>query len=130
MSLQLRGTGTLRFSLAGYTNIPTDGSGRISIKDIGHTDERALICSTELSSFRWSNWYRHPLIQTTSRYSRLTDRNTQGWGIHSNSTAIKLRRKNESTTWSEGVFTCSTRIHHVGDRQIAIGIYYPSESLT
>ena len=129
--MQLLPTGTLSFTLVGYTNIPTDGSGRILITDIGFDnqhDDQALICMTNTPYTTGSDYYLHPSMQTTNdnyliqstdprRYRR--NRDTLN-GI------VRLRRESSTTSWTEGVVTCI--FHGVTDPPISVGVYYSSES--
>ena len=76
----------------GYTNIPTNGSGSILITDIGASNERALICSTDISTSTASNWYLHPDLPTTSIGNRIGNTDTQGWMRNIAPGILKLRR--------------------------------------
>ena len=110
----------------GYTNIPTDGRGRILITDIGDTNEDALICSTDFETTgRSFIWYLDPSIATTSRYKTIRSSDSRGWSIvrDTNNGISRLRRRSSYTTWTEGVFTCN----YPNNRHIYVGIYHPSE---
>ena len=126
MSLQLLPTGTLSFSLVGYSNIPTDGRGRILITDIGASNERALICSTDISTSTTSNWYLHPNMLTTSIGNHIRSTRPQGWMQNRLPGILRLRRVTNSSTSVEGVFTCG--FYDDGENPISVRIHYSSET--
>ena len=131
------------FSLTGNDPIPTDGSGRVRIFDIGYNDEDALICRSERNIFTSTvgNWFLHPTETSTDngdpdddsdygdRIVNDYNRPDQGWrrnrGLDSGHRLVRLRRVTD--TAEEGVFTCDIREEDNTPR--SVGIYYPSESL-
>ena len=126
--------GTLSLTLLGYTNIPTDGSGRILISDIRGGDTGSLICQSsedyEGGGYQ-SEWYRHPTSLTTDTNNRiLNDDAVQGWrrsrddiGGHE---IIRLRSRTGDPDAIAGVFTCDIFVD--SGPPITVGIYYASES--
>ena len=115
--------------------IPTDGSGRVLITDIGDNDETALICRSETDTFTSSggDWYLHPTEMSTDDGDRIGSGDNggpdpRGWhrnkDIDSGHRLVRLRRG--STTAEEGVFTC----HIPGEfnSPVSVGIYYPCKS--
>ena len=126
MSLQLLPTGTLIFSLVGNTNIPTDGSGRILITNIGFDNANALICRTHIYIPILGDYYLHPSMQTTSDSDRIQSTDTRGWTRNRDPLNGIIRLRRHSTSWTEGVFTC--RFIDISDPSISVGVYYPSKS--
>ena len=131
MPLQLLPTGTLTFSLMDYTNIPTDGNGRILITDIGfsiQSDDQALICRTDTPNPSFGDYYLHPSMQTTSDSDRIQTTDIRGWNRnrHRSHGLVRLKRDNAFTSRIEGVFTCS--FLSISDPPISVGVYYPSKS--
>ena len=121
----------MNFSLVGYTNIPTDGSGRILITDIAASNEpnqEALICLTDVPTPNGSNFYIHPTVQTTSESGRIQSFDSRGWQRNRDlpNGIMRLRRDIRTTSWTEGVFTCQYLDTY--DLPIFVGVYYPSES--
>ena len=132
----------LTLHLNGYDSIPTDGSGRILITDIGlndgtttDDDADALLCQSDVTTEAGNaNWYLHPTQLSTAEGDRIQSFDPRGWsrnrGIRSFINRHRLvRLKRHSTiTAEEGVFTCNV----VGDSNtpISVGIYYPSESVS
>ena len=132
----------LTLHLNGYTSIPTDGSGRILITDIGlddgstnADDADALLCQSNVAATPGSgDWYLHSTQLSTAEDNRIQSTDPRGWarnrGILSSLNSHRLvRLKRHSTiTAEEGVFTC----HIVGDSNtpISVGIYHPSESVS
>ena len=119
----------MTFSLAGYSSIPNDGSGRVNITDIGDTNEDALICRSGKPISSGGNWYLHPTEMSTDEDDRIrSPPPDRGWSrnraIDSGHRLVRLRRA--TATAEEGVFTC----HIPGDfgTPVSVGIYYPSES--
>ena len=128
MSLQLLPTGTLSFSLAGNTNIPIDGRGRIHITHIGFDNANGLICRTNTPNPTGSDYYLHPSMQTTNEGDRVQNTDTRGWTRNRDrpNGIIRLRRVSSTTNWTEGVLTC--RFHGISDPSISVGVYYSSKS--
>ena len=132
----------LTLRLNGYSSIPTDGSGRILITDIGLDDDTttdddagALLCQSDVAPDGGNgDWYLHPTQLSTAEDDRIQSYDSRGWTRNrGTSTTIpghrQVRLKRHSTiTAEEGVFTC----HIVGDSNtpISVGIYYPSESVS
>ena len=123
----------LTLHLTGYNSIPTDGSGRIRITDIGLVDTDALLCQSDVAAEAGNaNWYLHPTQLSTEEGDRIQNNDNRGWSRNrgSNSDGHRLvRLKRHSTiTAEEGVLTCNV----VGDSNtpISVGIYYPSESVS
>ena len=119
-------TGTLSLSLQGYSNIPTDGSGRILITDIREdVAEQTLACNSDVASGS-SNWYYHPSSMTTASSARiLTDDIPRGYVIRRDPSfpqRIYLRRNLDVSASLEGLFTCEI----LNDSPISIRIYYLS----
>ena len=126
MSLQLLPTGTLNFSLVGNTNIPTDGSGRIFITNIGFDNTSALICRTDIPNPFLGDYYLHPSMQTTSNSDRIQSTDTRGWTRNRDLSNGIIRLRRHNTSWTEGVFTC--RFIGISDPSISVGVYYRSKS--
>ena len=124
----------LTLHLNGYNSIPTDGSGRILITDIGLVDAGALICQSDVVTAPGSgDWYLHPTQQSTAEGDRIQSTDSRGWRrnrhmLSGSNGHRQVRLKRHSITAEEGVFTC----HVVGDSNtpISVGIYYPSESVS
>ena len=79
MAMYTQCTG-LTLHLTGYTSIPTDGSGRILITDIGlddgtttdDDDDDALLCQSDVETDSGNaNWYLHPTQQSTAVGDRI-----------------------------------------------------------
>ena len=121
----------MNFSLRG-NSIPTDGSGRVNITDIGVANEDALICRSGKAISSIGNWYLHPTEMSTDDDDRIVSvyggPDPRGWrrnrATDSGHRLVRLRRA--SDTAEEGVFTC----HIPGDfgTPVSVGIYYPCES--
>ena len=126
MFLQILPTGTMSFSLVGYTNIPTDGSGRILITDIGFDNANGLICRTNTPNPTGGDYYLHPSMQTTNIGDRIVSLDTRGWSRNRDLSNGIIRLRRDSTSWTEGVFTCE--FHGISDPSISVGVYYPSKS--
>ena len=131
MSLQLLPTGTLNFSLVGYTNIPTDGSGRILITDIGFNNQpvdQALICQTDTPNTIASNYYLHPSMQITSGSDVIQSTDPRGWRRNRDplNGIVRVMRDSTTTSWTEGVFTCV--FDGINESPISVRVYYSSES--
>ena len=122
----------LTLHLNGYTSIPTDGSGRILITDIGLDDAGALLCQSDVAPNGGNgDWYLHPTQQSTAEDDRIQSTDPRGWsrnrGTDYDEHRLVRLKRHSTITAEEGVFTC----HIVGDSNtpISVGIYYPSESL-
>ena len=127
--MQLLPTGTLSFSLVGYINIPTDGSGRILIAHIGfsnQSDNQALICRTNTPNPIGSDYYLHPSMQTTDDNFVIQSTDPRGYRRNRATGIVRLKRDSATTSWTEGVVTCI--FHGVTDPPISVGVYYSSES--
>ena len=119
----------MTFSLKG-DSIPTDGSGRVNITDIGNTNDNALICHSGKAILSSAQWYLHPTEMSTDDGDRIVSPPPdRGWQRNRAADSeghrlVRLRRG--SDTAEEGVFTC----HIPGDfgSPVSVGIYYPSES--
>ena len=112
----------------GYTNIPTDGSGRILITNIGfsnQSDNLALICRTT-SNPTGGDYYLHPSMQTTDDNYAIQSTDPRGYRRNRGTRIVRLRRDSATTNWTEGVATC--RFHGVTDPIISVGVYYSSKS--
>ena len=119
----------------GYTNIPTDGSGRILITDIGfdnQLDNQALICRTNNIIMNLGNgdYYQHASMLTTSEGDRIHNPGPRGYRRNRdrNNGIVRLRRDHDMTSWTEGVFTCL--FQGTNDPPISVRVYYPSESIS
>ena len=116
----------------GYTNIPTDGSGRILITNIGfdnQSDDQALICMNNTPNPTGSDYYLHPSMQTTDANYVIQSTDPRGYrrNRYPRNEIVRLRRESYYTTsWTEGVVTC--RFQGITDPPISVGVYYPSES--
>ena len=115
----------------GYTNIPTNGNGRILITQIGfsnQTNDQALICGTNTPNPTGSDYYLHPSVQTTHDNFRIASTDPRGYRRNRDLTnrIVRLTRDSATTSWTEGVFTC--RFDGVSDPPISVGVYYSSES--
>ena len=132
----------LTLHLTRYNSIPTDGSGRILITDIGLDDDStyagdagALLCQSDVETAPGnSNWYLHPIQLSTAIDDRIQSSDPRGWARNRGTSAgnprhrlVRLKR-HSTITAEEGVFTCNV----VGDSNtpISVGIYYPSESVS
>ena len=122
----------MTFSLNG-NSIPTDGSGRVRITDIGDSNGNALICRSGKAISSSGNWYLHPTEMSTDGGDRIVSGVNgvpdRGWSRNRATDSeghrlVRLRRA--SDTAEEGVFTC----HIPGDfgTPVSVGVYYPSES--
>ena len=122
--------GALSLTLVGYTDIPTDGSGRILISDIGELNTEALICVTDDPGADLSSeWYYDPTSPTTDTTDRLQSFDPRGWIRNRGTTLdgfqfIRLRRDISETDSVEGVFTCDIAVDT--GPPISVGIYYAS----
>ena len=112
-------------------SIPTDGSGRVSITDIGDTNGNALICRSGIPISSGGNWYLHPTEISTGDGDRIGSDGVpdRGWSrnMATDSEGHRLVRLRRATATAEkGVFTC----HIPGDfgSPVSVGVYYPSES--
>ena len=115
----------------GYTNIPTDGSGRILIIHIGFSDQsdnQALICMTNTPNPTGYEYYLHPSMQTIDWNFIIVSTDTRGYRRNRDppNRIVRLRRDSANTSWTEGVLTC--RILGISDPPISVGVYYSSES--
>ena len=127
----------LTLHLNGYNSIPTDGSGRILITDIGLDDDTttdddagALLCQSDVEMAPGNgDWYLNHTQQSTAVDDRIQNTDDRGWsrnrGNDSNNHRLVRLKKHSTITAEEGVLTC----HVVGDSNtpISVGIYYPSE---
>ena len=122
----------MTFSLNG-NSIPTDGSGRVRVTDIGDTNGNALNCHSGIPISSSGDWYLHPTEMTTDDGDRIgsggvPDRGWRGYlaGDSQGHRLVRLRRP--SATAEEGVFTC----HIPGDfgTPVSVGIHYRCESYT
>ena len=122
--------GALSLTLVGYTDIPTDGSGRILISDIGEPNTAALICVTDdPGDDTSSEWYYDPTSPTTEEAVRIQSDDERGWlrgrGTTSDGFRLtRLRRDISRTDSVEGVFTCDIAVDT--GPPISVGIYYAS----
>ena len=110
------------------TNIPTDGSGRILITDIGSDNDNALICRTNTPNPGNGDYYLHPSMVTTSNSDRIESTDSRGWTRNRDQVNTLARLRRHSTSWTEGVFTC--QFSGISDPPISVGVYYPSESIS
>ena len=117
----------MSFSLNG-NSIPTDGSGRVRVIDIGDTNGNALICRSGKAISSSGNWYLHPTEMSTDDDDRIVSGvdsvPDRGWHRYraADSEAHRLVRLRRATaTAEEGVFTC----HIPGDfgTPVSVGIY-------
>ena len=124
--------GALSLVLLNYDNIPTDGSGRILISDIGEGNTDSLICVTDdPGTDSTSEWYYDPTSPTTDPAVRIQTIDSRGWLRNRGETSdefrlIRLRRDISETDSVEGVFTCDIAVDT--GPPISVGIYYASES--
>ena len=124
---------TLSVNVSGYDSIPTDGSGRILITDIGDSNESALICtchSDVTENVGTSDWYLHPTQLRISESDVISSTGTEGWETNratsDDGRVVRLMRVSDSS--KEGVFTC--HISGCNNSPVSVGIYYPSECMT
>ena len=117
----------------GY-NIPTDGSGRILISDIGEGNTDSLICITDdPRTDTTSEWYYDPMSPTTDYVARIQSNDVyRGWLRNRGETSdgfrlVRLRRDVSEANSVEGVFTCDIAVDT--GPPISVGIYYASEAL-
>ena len=116
--------------LLNYGNIPTDGSGRILISDIGEGNTDSLICVTDnRGNSTSSEWYYDPTSPTIDPAVRIQSTDPRGWLRNRGTTSsgfqfIRLRR-DVSETSVEGVFTCDIAVDT--GPPISVGIYYACE---
>ena len=129
----------LTLHLNGYISIPTDGSGRILITDIGLNDATttdddadALLCQSDVETAPGNgDWYLHPTQLSTAEDDRIQSYDSRGWarnrGMNSDVHRLVRLKRHSTITAEEGVFTC----HIVGDSNtpVSVFIYYPSESV-
>ena len=120
-------------NVSGYDSIPTDGSGRILITDIGDSNESALICtchSEVTGSVETSDWYFHPTQPSTSESDVISSTGTEGWETNratsNDGRVVILMRVSDFA--KEGIFTC--HIPGCNNSPVSVGIYYPSECMT
>ena len=66
-------------TLLNYDNIPTDGSGRVLISDIGEENSVALICITDDPGTSYGEWYYDPTSPTTDEAVRIQSTDDRGW---------------------------------------------------
>ena len=79
--------GTLHLSLLNYENIPTDGSGRILISDIGEGNTDSLICHTDdPGTVESSEWYYNSTSPTTDPAVKVDADNNRHWQINRGTT--------------------------------------------
>ena len=121
---------TLSLHVSGYDSIPTDGSGRILITDIGNSSESALICTCQsdmIGNVGTSNWYLHPTQLGISESDVISSTGTEGWETNratsDDGRVVRLMRVSDSA--KEGIFTC--HIPGCNNSPVPVGIYYPSE---
>ena len=120
--------GDLTLRLNGDDSIPTDGSGRILINDIGTISSRALICdSDQIISSDAANWYINAVGQSTASQDRILSRDSRGWRRNRDTAngIVRLFRNDDDMTHLEGVFTCQIEVDP--ESPISVGIYYASE---
>lgn len=117
-------------SLNGDNNIiPTDGSGRIVVSDVGQNNFNALLCrSTHVTSTSTSDWYYHPTLPSIHSSDRIIvdDERQRGWTRTRdvNNGTVRLLRDEDIPSPLEGIFTCE--IEEDPDSPIFLGIYYTS----
>ena len=115
----------------GYTNISTDGSGRILITHIGFSnqpDDQALICRTNTPNPTGSDYALHPSMQTTDGNFVIQSTDPRGYRRNRDTLngIVRLRRDSDTTSKTEGVLTCIFK--GITDPPISVGVYYSSES--
>ena len=104
--------GALSLGLVGYTDLPTDGSGRILISDIGQLDSAALTCVTDdLGTSTSSDWFYDPMSPTTAHSNFVWGIDPRGWRRNRGTTydgfpLIRLGRNIFRADSIERVFTC------------------------
>ena len=120
----------LTLHLNGYDSIPTGGSGRILITDIGLVDAGALLCQSDVETAPGNaNWYLHPTQLSTAEGDRIQTTDPRGWSrsrsFNSNAHRLVRLKRHSTITAEEGVFTC----HVVGasNTPVSVGIYYISQ---
>ena len=106
----------------GYTNIPTDGSGRILITDILFDSANALICRTNTPNPTGSDYYLHSSMQTTNISDRIQSTDIRGWSRNRDTPNGIIRLRRDGTNWTEGVFTCEFRGND--ESPISVRVYY------
>ena len=120
---------TLR--LNGDDSIPTDGSGRILITNIGVNSSRALTCDSDrtILSGDTANWYLNAVSQSTASEDRILGQDSRGWRRNRERAngIVRLFRNDANTTHLEGVFTCHIEVDP--ESPISVGIFYASEFL-
>ena len=110
----------MNFILNGET-IPTSGSGRVSVTDIGNSNETALICQSDRTTSEATlgdgNWYLDPeqeSIPTANIAKRINESIYLGWTRNRATIAghriVRLKRVSDTAT--ECRFTCEI----TGDR--------------
>lgn len=115
----------MTLSLRGDNSIPTDGSGRILLTNIGFNDNNSLYCVSDRTSNKaTSDWYINPVSQSTALEDRIVNTDSQGWTRKRNSTygILFIRRRVENPP--EGVLTC--KIEEDPMSPISVGVYYSS----
>ena len=122
----------MTFSLNG-NSIPTDGSRRVCVTDIGDTNGNVLICRSGIPISSGGNWYLHPTEMSTDDGDRIGSGDgvlDRGWSRNRDTDSeghqlVRLRRATDAA--EEGVLTCD--IPGDFDTPVSVGIYYPSKSL-
>ena len=124
-------SGSLILSIAdGNENIPTDGSGRVLVTDIGKNNFNALLCqSTQNTSSSSSDWYYNPTAPSLHPNDRIVvgDDLERGWTRNRERGTVRLLRDQDVLSPLEGIFTCE--IEEDPESPIFLGIYYASKQM-
>ena len=117
------------FATMAISSIPTDGSGRILVTDIGTNNFNALTCkSNESTTTFTSDWYYNPTSASLDPNHRIiVDVIQYGWIRNRDvkNGIVRLLQDSRVSNPTEGVFTCE--VAEDLDSPITLGIYYPSE---
>ena len=112
------------------TSIPTDGSARILITDVGDNAEDALTCRSRfpINDSAITDWYFHPTQATVEEEDTVVFNDIRGWSrsgalLHGD---VLVRLIRASSMAEEGMFTCQTTL---SSEIVTVGIYYPSRFL-
>lgn len=110
-------------------SIPTDGSGRLLVTDIGTNNFNALVCkSNKSTTTSTSDWYYNPSSPSLDPNHRIIIEVIQyGWIRNRvvDNGIVRLLRDSRVSNPAEGVFTCE--VAEDLDSPISLGIYYASE---
>ena len=122
--------GNLDLLLAGYNDIPTDGSGVIAIPDIGTHAEGALICRHNVSgipaSTAFDNWN-----YISEDGQEVTVNSTIGWTVSRGQSVGVVRLERIAGVFPlEGLYKCSVErrdLNPVVTETVSVNLYWPSK---